>query len=352
VTRSRWTRRRAKSIALLTIAVAVLIAGAVVGLGARHHDADVDLRTSGTPSSPSTSRPQPPLRLDRAQGPPIPASGAYLGSWVYPQPDNQSGKVASVRRFEKLIGRPLDIVHLYRKWGMPIGTESDLAFARSGKYLLLSLAATDMREIASGHEDAMIAQIAHQVAALPTKVFLAFRTEMNRPNLQSMVHSPQDFVAAWHRFRGIFLAHRVANVAWTWCPTAAGFDDGTAEQYYPGDDEVDWVCADIYPKTPWQRGDNEAFSTLANAFVKWAARHPKPVIIGEMAVGDSYGSRRPGWIADAGHFVETHPQIKAIVWFDQSLPEDPDFYRYALEGDPAAVRAFARLAQDGYFGRR
>lgn len=338
----RWKRRRVLGL----VALGVVVAGAVVvGVRATRGDGQPNAQVSGPPKATSA-----PMQLKTVEGPPIPPRGAYLGAWVYPRPDNQQGKVSSVVRFEKTVGKQLDIVHLYRKWGMPIGTASDLAFARSGKYLLLSLAGTDMRRIAGGQEDAMIVQIARQVAALPTKVFLAFRTEMNRPNLKDLVHSPHDFIAAWDHFRAIFAAQRVSNVAWTWCPTALGFDDGSAQAYYPGDRQVDWICADVYPKTPWRAGDDEAFSTLTHSFLKWSAQHQKPIMIGEMAVGVSYGPRRGPWITAAGRFIQDNPQIKAIVWFDQSLPEDPDFYRYALEGDPPAVRAFAELAQNGYFG--
>jgi hypothetical protein len=332
----------------LGVAIAILLVGALaVGTRIKDDRAQSDVRRSPVPQASSV-----PTHLTTDEGPPIPRRGAYLGAWVHPQPDNPSGRVASVKRFERLIGQPLDVVHLYRKFGQPIGTESDLAFARSGKYLMLSWSGSDLREVATGRQDAMIAKAAAEIAALPTKVFLAFRTEMNRPNLRSVVHSPQDFVAAWDHVYAIFAAHRVANVAWTWCPTAAGFDDATAPAYYPGDGKVDWICADIYPKTPWRNGDNEAFSTLADAFVKWSAHHPKPIIIGEMGVGRSYGSRRGPWITDAGRYIEAHQQIKAIMWFDQELPNDPDFYRYALEGDPPAVRAFANFVQDGYFGNR
>lgn len=338
MTTRTWWRRRSSRL----LAVVVLVAAVVLGVRLTHEPGRSAPRAAQSPTA--TSAP-----MQTVEGPPIPQRGAYLGAWVYPKPFDQAGRVTSVQRFEAAIGHPLRIVHLYRKWGVPIGTESDLAFARSGKYLLLSWPGTDMRQIASGQDDAIIVETAKQVAALPTKVFLEFRWEMDRPNLSSVVHSPQDYIAAWDHVRAIFAAQHVSNAAWTWCPTAAGFDKGTAPAYYPGDDEVDWICADVYAKTPWRAGDYEAFSTLANAFIKWAAAHPKPIMIGEMGVGTSYGSRRAPWITDAGHYIEAHPQIKAIAWFDQTLPEDPDFYRYALEGDPPAVRAFAALAQDGYY---
>ena len=60
--------------------------------------------------------------------------------------------------------------------------------------------------------------------------------------------SGRDFVAAWDHIRAIFAAVGVKNAAWVWCPTANGFNpDGRAAAFYPGDNKVDWICADAYP---------------------------------------------------------------------------------------------------------
>jgi hypothetical protein len=287
----------------------------------------------------------------RPDGPPIPAHDVYLGAWVEPAPFTQAGRVTSVKRFEQAIGRRLDIVHLYRTWGMPIGTESDLAFARSGKYLLISWATPDTRRIASGHDDRIIEQTAEQIGALPTKVFLEIRWEMDRPNLHDVVHTPQDFIAAWNHIRAIFARENVTNVAWTWCPTAVGFVRGEAAKYYPGDGAVDWVCADVYPTTPWVANSYQSFAGLVTPFLNWASHHPKPIIIGEFAIDVAYGANRARWIRDAGAFVESHPKIKAVAWFEQSLPTSADFKHWALEGDPAAMRAFRDVVSSANFGK-
>ena len=58
------------------------------------------------------------------------------------------------------------------------------------------------------------------------------------------------YVAAWDHIRAIFTAVGATNVSWVWCPTGIGFEDGRAKPYYPGDNEVDWVCADVYSSPP------------------------------------------------------------------------------------------------------
>jgi hypothetical protein len=325
----------------------IIIALLLIGSGLAAVNA---LRTRARPGGPSGPRPAV-IRLPAdLPGPPVPGSGAYLGAWVQPEPFSQAGRTQSIERFESAIGTRLRVVHLYRKWNQAVGTASDLAFARRGSYLLISWSTPDLNMVISGSQDALIGQRAAQIAALPTKVFLEIRWEMDRPNLARVVHGPKTFLAAWSRIRSIFAARHVSNVAWTWCPTAGGFDNGTAAPYYPGDRSVDWICADVYPKTPWIANDYEPFPVLADAFITWASHHPRPIIIGEFAAPASYGNRRPGWIATAGRYIKAHPQIKAVAWFDQTSSVDPAYYHFALQDDAPSLDAFASMARSSYFG--
>jgi hypothetical protein len=298
-------------------------------------------------ATPSASQPATAYRV--ATGPPVPESGAYFGAWVMPQPYTQPGRVATIERFERAMGRRLDLVHTYRKWEQSFGSEADLAFARRGDYLLLSWAGTDTRRIVSGTEDDLIRQRAREVKALPTEVLLRWRWEMDRPNLTGEVHSPRDFIRAWNHIRSIFDEEKVDNAAWVWCPLAWGFDSGRAQDYYPGDDKVDWLCADVYPENPWHKGSYEAFSALAQSFLSWSARHPKPIVIAEYGVAESYGARRAEWLADAAATAKAHPQVKAMVYYSETDAGAPAYYRFALDGDARATAALAAMGRDPWF---
>jgi hypothetical protein len=355
------TRRHRRPILLALGVVIVALLAILIGLhsgGKRNRQASSsppvvpssDPAPSTSTAPPTTSStPPPPPPFATTEGPPVPTTGAYLGAWVYPKPYTQTGRVSSFTRYERAIGTNLSIVHLYRTWGQQIGTASDLKFARSGKYLLLSWAPTDLDEIVSGEEDSVIENTARQIAALPTKVFLEFRWEMDRPNLAHDVHGPQVYIAAWKHVRAIFAAQHVKNVAWTWCPTAAGFAAGRAQAYYPGNAEVDWVCADVYPTHAFNTASYETFAELARPFMNWAAAHPKPVIIGEYGVPKSYGSLRVPWLDSAGRWVQAHHQIKALVYFNSDVPDRPAFNHYSLLGDRSAIAAYRSYATDPYF---
>ncbi len=347
------TRRR---VIVVVAALAVLVAASVTALVLRsqpphtHTPQGLSSSTSSPSSSASTSpsaTPTPQLGpFSPGDGPAIPASGALVGAYVPAQGDLAANKVSSFNRFETLSGTDLAIAHLYTTWSQSFGDAAELSFIGQSKDLLLSWAGTDTIRIADGKEDSTIIAAANAIAKLPAKVFLEFRWEMDRPNLKSVVHSPQDFIAAWDHIRAIFTQHHVNNVAWVWCPLAAGFDAGRAAAYYPGDDEVDWICADVYPLHAYDKGTFEPFATLMTSFMEWADGHDKPIMIGEFGVNASYGSRRAEWLNGVATYVKSQPQIKALVYFDQTTPGTDG---NSLDNDPSALGAFTQLANSSYF---
>jgi beta-mannanase len=170
---------------------------------------------------------------------------------------------------------------------------------------------------------------------------------MDRPNLRFEVGSPADYVAAWKHIRLIFAEQHVTNVAWVWCPTARGFASGSAQAYYPGNSEVDWVCADTYPR-PRSRA---SFAAILQPFLTWAARHPKPIMIGEYGVPQTYGAPlRAQWLRGAEQTVVRDRQIKALVYFDSNTTQTSPESSFGLDAGPLA--AFRGIADNRYFNPR
>jgi Glycosyl hydrolase family 26 len=295
---------------------------------------------SQTPS-PVSSRVGPPPSDLPVEGPTPPQSGAWVGAFVQPQDYTQEGRVAAVNQFESLVGRQLDVVNVYHKWDEPFPTDSDVVFSRQPHVLMISWAGTDTRVIASGSEDDLIRARARELAALRVPILLRWRWEMDRPNMQASIWGPKDFIAAWDHIRRIFDEVGVTNVGWVWCPLAGGFssDERNPADFYPGDDEVDWLCADVYAQ------DNDlSFAQVAQPFLSWAAKHPKPIIIGEFGVRSG---ERGSWLRDAFGFVRKRPQIKAVVYFNGAGPN----LDHRIQNSPAASDAFADAVKDPYFHR-
>lgn len=297
---------------------------------------------AGTHSPSGTAGHGSPSPGAGAQGPAarlIPTSGAYLGAYVQPASYTPAGEIAAVRSFQQAIGAPITLVHTYHPWDNPFPDQADRYFIRSGKVLLLTWGgAADTKKIVAGAYDARIRARAEAVKRLGRPILLEFRHEMDRPNLQWAIHGPRNFIAAWDHIRAIFAHVGALNVGWVWCPTGWGFRDGRAQAFYPGNDEVDWVCADIYSVSTTQ-----TLQDAATPFLNWARHTHKPVLIGEFAVSGRPWAW-PRWLLAAAGLVQVDPQIKGMAYFDANGTDSQGRpFRYWLGGNPPALRAFGQL---------
>lgn len=325
---ARQNRIRATAVAAaLVTAIGVLVVLVLTGPG-------------GSAGGASTA--QRAVDLSPTAAPVMPAQGAYFGAWVSPTLYTQQGRVLAVDSLQNQIGRRLDIVHIYLQQQAAFPTSSDLAFVHQGSTLLVSWALNDSAAISAGQDDATIRQRAEELKAIGKPVFLEWRWEMDRPNLQAEVGSPGAYIAAWRHIRSIFAAAGADNVAWVWCPTARGFANGTAGAYYPGDTQVDWICADAYPGA----GPLRSFADVVQPFLGWASHHAKPVMIGEYGIPAAYAPQiRARWLRAAAHTVLAHSQIKALVYFDG--PGTAPQSSFVL--DAGALQAFRDIAGNRYF---
>ncbi len=277
-----------------------------------------DSPSSGPSKSPRASRSPRPSHSPghgRKPAPPktaaqelIPATGAYLGAFVQPRSYSSSGLIAAVNSFERT-------VHGLTWSGTP-----------------------DTLKIIAGKYDALIRARAEAVKRLGKPILMEFRHEMDRPNLQWAVHGPRDFIKAWDRIRAIFSQVGATNVAWVWCPTGYGFAHNRAQPFYPGNNQVDFVCADVYSFSA-----SESLARAAAPFLHWAARTGKPVIIGEFAVKSSPAAWA-SWLLAAGRLAENNRQIKAIAYFDANGTDSNGHpFHYWLGESQSAIASFARL---------
>ena len=277
-----------------------------------------------------------------------PEQGAYLGAWIKPAELTHDGRVEAVEGLEEGLGRPLDIVNTYRRFDQMVGTASDDEFLATDATLMVSWATGDNRSITAGEHDRLIRRQARAIRKVRKPVLLRIRWEMDRPNLRATMWSGEDYIAAYKHIREIFTEQRVTNVSWVWCPTAEGFQRGDAPAFYPGDDQVDWTCVDVYAGTVFQ-----PIGQLMGPFLQWAAKRPKPIIIGEFGVARAWGSAgRAAWLADAERTFKANQQIKAIVYFESDPEGNGPEQQFRLGGDTAAFQQFAKLTRDPYFNQR
>ncbi|QFG27379.1 hypothetical protein F7P10_29815 [Actinomadura sp. WMMB 499] len=259
--------------------------------------------------------------------------------------------MSDVTGFESDLGRKLDIVQTYHDW--EAGFPDDLAreITGSDRQLLLTWDGGDTREVLQGRFDELVRDRARAIKKLGKPVFLRWSRDMDDPAEEERVHSPADFVTAWKHMRKVFAEEKVDNVAWVWCPTARGFGARDVASYYPGDEHVDWICADARPSGDV---DYQDLSDSLKPFLDWADDRAKPIMIAEFGVPRSYGDRRAQWLRSAAESLQD-PQVKAVVYFNSDERADgprDENNRYAVTGDEHAVSALRELATAPYFNPR
>ena len=121
-----------------------------------------------------------------------------------------------------------------------------------------------------------------------------------------------DFVQAWRRVVDIFRAVGANNVSWAWVVNSYPQpSDEPVIAYWPGDDYVDWVGADIYDVSPphWLDGPYSL-----------AVAHHKPFLIGEFGIRHEFSvlttTQQQSWLASMFSYFDGHTDVKAISYFN------------------------------------
>jgi hypothetical protein len=290
-----------------------------------------------------------------AGAPPVPSNGVLVGAWVKPPSGNQEAQVPSaVSAFEQLADRRLDIVHNYRTWTDPFPGPAEEFAVQQGSIPMISWGGTKSSEILSGVDDALIKQRADALRDLHAPVFLRWFWEMDRPDSQTRAGSPAQYIAAWNHLRSIFLAEHATNVSWVWCPTSNSFNRGTGPRYYPGDDAVDWICADGYSGGSQSGTRARSFQQVFQTFYDWASRHPKPIMIGEFGVQKGAGDQAQWLRAAADTLKGDFPRIRAIVYFDAERKgaAGGSGLSWSLRDSAPAMAELRSLLKEPYFNTR
>jgi len=156
---------------------------------------------------------------------------------------------------------------------------------------------------------------------------------------------------------------------WVWCPVSLNFYPPSgqtssdpelapnhainpigAQPSYPGDDVVDWMCADGYNWAPNKPGTRyEPFQELFQAFYNWSVPHNKPLMVGETGVMENNPGDKANWIK-AMHVALTqhYPNIVAWLYFDTQNANGLN-NEWWLESDPESYSEWKAMAADPYF---
>jgi hypothetical protein len=306
------------------------------------------------PGSEPGSQPGPVVETEARPGLLVPREGAYFGAWVQPQEYTRESSMAAFTDREEQMGRTFDIGHTFYQWGRDFSGWRDPWHRDSGRIPLASWGGGDTREIARGDHDAYVRGWARAVREFGAPLFLRWFWEMDVPLDEYRTHSPEDFVAAWAHIRQIFREEGADNALFVWCPTAWGFASGRAPAWYPGDDDVDWVCANGFNWAPDRPGATwTEFGDIFRAFHQFGAERNKPMMVGAWAALERDAGEKAQWLRNAHATLRDElTGIRAVVYFDTHRQDRSRAYDWRVDTSPESLQAYIDMARDPYFNPR
>ncbi len=266
---------------------------------------------------------------------------------------NTKDRAPRFRQLEADAGRQYDIGHVFHAWDKPIPTVDDLMHLEDGRILMISWNGTDTREIAAGVHDDWIRTQAQAVRDLEEPLLLRWLWEMDGRRKIEQVYSGPDYVAAWKHVRGIFDEVGADNAQFVWCPNEFLFwDGGDPTPWYPGDEHVDWLCADGYN---WATSSTDAewitIDKIFEDFVAWAAPRNKPIILGETGSNEGEAGAKAEWLRSVPRLLEQNlPEVDAVVYFDKDFTGF-GFPDWRVDTNEDSYQGWIDMSNDPYFNQ-
>lgn len=285
---------------------------------------------SADPAPAASAGPAPAASLAPAVGPDpravhgVPLVGAFVPRGEY------ATSAAAAAAYETALGRRLDVQRVYLRWDDRLDAPAVADAAARGRVPMVSvlprlLDGTDLTwaRIAAGELDEQIRAHARQAARLGPVVYLTLHHEADIA--PATYGTGEQFVAAWRHWVAVLRAEGVTNALWTWVVTPSAVSrpvsDPGGAGFYPGDDVVDRIGADVYNWNGCRANVPTGWRSLADATANlraFAAVHDKLAVLPEWGSVEDPADpqRRARWLRDAFAHLAAWPQLEAAVYFD------------------------------------
>ena len=304
--------------------------------------------TTQAPTTRAPATTQPPVRVGLPTPIGVPGGPVQFGFnvdlWGQDKTDFWSD-------IESVPGNGRLIAHEFKSFEKPLNTSIYRWHLDSGRDLLLTWNGTDAQSILNGSQDDWIRHHARELKSLPDTIKLRFWHEPDvQHKLEWIDHDPQQFIDSWNYVRAIFVEEQALNIEWVWCPTAWNWVERGAN-FYPGDANVDWICADGYSGRNLNAG-LEPIEDRFTAFQAWADQRPnKPILIGEFGAGSRGPGERAEWVRGIPDWVNASPNIRAVVYFEADRRDNGEPFDWRLRVEPDAFQAIKDVLSSAPFGR-
>lgn len=283
-------------------------------------------------------------------------AGAQQGSYLSLDAHNGTDELQAQRDFETAWGRRSDLVRVFDGWDVPaLFTPAQQTLAREGRTLVVSWNSWDRgtgvpwSQVAAGVYDRLVDQRAEEVKQLGTPLLFTFQHEPEHW-AGTAAGSAGDFCRAYRHVVQRFRALGVTNASYGEVLMAWSAARGQAEQYWCGDDVVQWLGADGYdwygcvsPDGPW-RTPSEVF----DPWYRWGTSHGTPLVITEWGTGEDAAvpGRKAAWIGQLDDMVRARPAIKGVMIY--STAKNRNCPRYS-DTSPSSQQAFVAMGADPYY---
>lgn len=153
---------------------------------------------------------------------------------------------------------------------------------------------------------------------------------------------PSDYVAMWQRVRRLVMTAAglgPSTVQWVWAVNAEDVGGVRAEEFYPGDGDVDWVAVDGYNwgSSEWWSSWRPAADVLGPMVDRLRALAPaKPLAVTEVAstTAGADVAAKSAWITDLYSWLPANG-VAMVVWFNTDKETD-----WAVFGGSAGDESF------------
>ena len=282
-----------------------------------------------------------------------PADGALFGASVASGP--REAPYQPLADLETKLGRRVAVDRYERPFGTAFPDGREQADIAAGRIPMIAWGPVATGEVNRGSWDAQIRLRARGVRGLGQPVLLNWFGDMANPHNAPLSGDADQYTAAWRRIRRIFNEEEARNAIWVWCAGAADFATGTADAWYPGDDFVDWTCAEGYnPRNP-ARPDSVArsFEEIFAPFHDWGAGHDKPMMIGRYGTGEDGPGDKPAWVEAARSVLQgSLSGIDAVVYDSTQSPaptSETTGDDWRMDSSAESMAAFAAMGDDPWF---
>lgn len=289
-----------------------------------------------------------------------PQAGLYIGAYIEHDSNMEPLKADRYNAFNKLANKQHATYFTYHRYGQPFPSAWAANVKAAGGAIQLALEPS--QGLDQVKDDAYLRQFAKDAQAAGVPIFLRYASEMNGTWVK-WHGNPKVYIEKFRLVSNI-MKELAPNVAMVWSPSSD--PKQVINDYYPGDDYVDWVGLSMY-SVKFFNGDAKSPADHVNPldlldyiYEEYADR--KPIMVSEF--GATHFSKAGN--TDATQFSITkmnmlyngvklkYPRVKAIHWFSLNTLVDAHsaermLNNFSLTENEKVLAAYSKMIQDPYF---